>query len=331
MTQNDKELEQLIIKDYQSGLTNVDIQKKYNIGYKKVRRTLERNNIPKHEIKGRPNPKNMRVLTKEEEAKVCAIYRQTGQASDCAKAISSGQDVVRRCLKKYNLYRTASEAIRQSPQNQRKYPVNDNYFSIENSKMAYLMGFIAADGTVRKDTNEIKIGLSSKDIDFLKMIKNELGGRPIKEYTTKDGFDVCSFSCTSKQIKEDLARYNIVPQKTFIFTFPKNLNKKYWIDFIRGYFDGDGSVSTAGTSAIRWQLCSATKDVLETIINFFYEEYNIPMVSIQERKGKNVLYYIQYSSVPTRKIYDILYSDGCLYLPRKKEKFEEIYSLNLKK
>ena len=318
-------LEEKIIYDYTvEDLNMTDIQKKYNIGYKKVRNALDNNNISRHIMKGRSNKKNQRILSKEEEEKVCSIYKETGKAADCEKAISAGQEVIRRCLQKYGLYRTSTEAVRQSPQNQQKYWTNNSFFSTESKEMAYIMGFIAADGSIAKNSNTIKIGLSAIDKDFLESIRKIIGGHPVKTVINNKGFEVSTWSCCSKQIKDDLEKYGIVPQKTFSLKFPKNLNKKYWIDFIRGYFDGDGCVSTAGAHAIRWQLCSATKNILEVIINFFEEEYKIPKVSIQEREGNNPLYTIQYSSVSTRKIYDFLYSEDCLFLPRKKEKFQKI-------
>lgn len=128
-----------------------------------------------------------------------------------------------------------------------------------------------------------------------------------------------------------MAEYNIVPEKTFTFTFPKKLGKKYWVDFIRGYFDGDGSVSTAGPHAIKWQLCSATKEPLEVISKFFEEQYNIPRPSILTEKRVNPLYILSYSSTATRMIYDILYYKDCWKLERKYKKFTEIYDINLKK
>lgn len=328
-----------IVEDYtKNGLTLVKIQNKYSHSYKTVKKILDEYNVPHtkqnniHKLRGKgSNIKNQRILTSEEEKIVCDTYKKYGTVKACEEAISSGQDVVRRCLQKYNLYRPQKEIYQYLPQNQRKYWVNDNFFSSENSEMAYIMGFIAADGSIRKNLNELKIGLSAVDKPFLEMIASKIGGRPIKEYTTNTGYDCVNWVATSKKIKDDLAKYNIVPNKTFTFTFPKNLNKKYWLDFIRGYFDGDGSVSTAGPHAIRWQLCAANKDVLETVINFFYEEYDIPKVSILEAMRKHALYYIQYSSTSTRKIYDIFYPEGSLYLPRKKEKFEQLYELNLKK
>ena len=91
-------------------------------------------------------------------------------------------------------------------------------------------------------------------------------------------------------------------------------------------------MSTAGNNAIRWQLCSAAPDVLEKVVNYFYDRYKIEKPSILTQPRKAPIYYIQYSSVPTRQIYHALYyKEDLLYLPRKKEKFEQIYSKNLKK
>ena len=327
----DTQTKENIVNDYKNGLKLVEIFEKYHTSYYTVSKLLDAQGIDhsRKKEKGKPNLKNMRILSQEEEDLVCKTYRETGRADLCCKAISGGQDVVRRCLQKYGLYRTASEAIRQSPQNQRKYLVNDNYFDIENERMAYLLGFLASDGTVRKNSNEIKLSLSSIDKDILLEFQKEVGGRPVKDYLTQEGFETSTWAFTSEHIKKKLAEYNIVPQKTFTFSFPKNLDKKYWRDFIRGYFDGDGSISSAGSSAIRFQICSVTKEVLETIVDFF-EEKGISRACIMQTQRVHTLYYFQYSSVPTRQIYDILYYDNCWCLSRKREKYEQLLTRNLK-
>lgn len=312
MTQEEKD----IINDYSVNHFSIkSIATKYHRGQKFVITVLGNNHISHNKFK---------TLTPEEEKLLCKIYTNGATIAECCKEIHSSQDVVRRYLKNNGLYKTHKEAIQKLPQLQRKYPVKDNYFSNENPNMAYLMGFIAADGTIRKDTNEIKIGLSSVDEEFLAIFYNEIGGRPIRKYTNREGFEIADWTVTSQQIKKDLAKYNIVPNKTFTFSFPTNLKREYWIDFIRGYFDGDGCVSTAGAKAIRWQVCSATKNILETILNFFEEEYQIPKVTIQTQLRKKELYYIQYSSTATRRIYNILYPKNCLFLPRKRDKFKSL-------
>lgn len=242
------------------------------------------------------------------------------------KEFGVGTRVVRRVLLENNIHiRSFNEAASISGVNRRIHDVNDNYFSEENHNMAYLLGFLASNGTIRKNDNSVKIGLSSVDRDFLLTIKKEIGYQgELTDYITSNGFSVSELRFTSKQIKADLAKYNIVPNKTFIYTFPKNLKREYWIDFIRGYFDGDGSVSTASSEAIRWQVCSANPDVLNTIVDFFFEEYEIPKVNLQWQEKVHRLYYIQYSTTATRKIFQILYTPNCLKLPRKYEKFKKL-------
>ena len=243
------------------------------------------------------------------------------------KLIGVNQRIVRKVLINNNIHiRSLAEANRANSINVRKYGVNDDYFDNESSNMAYILGFLAADGTVAKNGNRIKIGLSSVDRKFLELIKEELGAESnILDYETSNGYMVSEFSFTSQKIKQKLTEYNIVPGKTETFTFPINLSKKYWIDFIRGYFDGDGSVGTAGPSAIRWQICSHRPQVLETIVEFLFEEYGIPKVSVQKNEhGNSFLYTIQYSNNSTRKIFQIIYTPNSLYLPRKFEKFKSI-------
>lgn len=269
-----------------------------------------------------------RKLTQEEKDIVIKAYIKAylGQVA-CGKKIGADTRIVKRILKEANItIRSFSEAAVVSNQNRRKYFINEEYFDTESPNMAYILGFLAAEGSVSKRDNSITIGLSLKDKDFLQSLLNEMDATyKIKEYVSSNGYDCCKVAFTSKKIKDKLSEYNIIPAKTFTFKFPKQLNKEYWIDFIRGYFDGNGSVSTAGNHAIRWQLCSATKDVLETIVQFFFEKYNISKTSIlKQPRANHILYYIQYSSAPTRQIYHVLYTPNSLYLPRKKEKFEQI-------
>lgn len=248
---------------------------------------------------------------------------------DICKKYNISNYIFNSILKKNNIEKYDPHFL--YPQNQKKYPLNESFFDTENPEMAYVLGFLAADGTVRKNTNDVKLTLAEQDKEILEKFYKHIGGRPIKIYEDSKGYKNATWVFTSKHIKNKLAEYNVVPQKTFNFSFPKKLNKKYWIDFIRGYFDGDGSISTAGPHAIRWQLCAATKEPLETIVSFLEQEYSIPKVNIQIEQRVHPLYVIQYSSVPTRKIYDILYYQGCWKLDRKYKKFTEIFSINLKK
>ena len=176
--------------------------------------------------------------------------------------------------------RSRTEQIKYNPQNQRLYIINDDYFDNIGHNQAYLLGFIAADGTVNKNDNSIKIALSSVDKSFLEEMKKELkSNAPISDFEDKNGFKHSEFRFSSVKIKQRLANFGIIPNKTYESFFPQNIPNEYLIDFIRGYFDGDGSVSMAGSS-LRFQICAYNKKTLENFINFFYEKYTIPKVNI---------------------------------------------------
>ena len=268
-----------------------------------------------------------RIFTEEEKNIIYKEYVENKRGLIfISKQINSTPETIKKFLKNNNIHiRTFSEAAVQSNKN-RTLKKDNNYFKTENSNMAWILGFIASDGTIRKNRNTIKIGLAIKDKEILERIRKEINiENKVKEYTNTQGFECCQLEWTSEEHKKDLSNYNIIPQKTFKLLPPLKLKKEYWIDYIRGYFDGDGSVNTNGNNGIRFSICAANKKILEWIIDVFYK-YGIPKVNIYKKIiGLNPLYYFEYSTNSTKKIYNILYSTNSnLYLKRKKNKFEEL-------
>lgn len=324
------EEEKSIVEDY--SINKICLQKlakKYHHNLSKITSILDKYNIPhgRGVIRtGQSNEKCIKHLNEEECKIVFDIYSNGGAVVDCCKAVKCGQDVLRRALQDLGIYKTHNERILENPQNQRKYQVNENLFLKQDSNLAYLLGFLASDGTVRKDKNEIKLTLAAIDKEILDKFYDIYGGRPVKTYISSNGFESSTWEFTSKIVKDELEKYSIVPNKTFVLKPPVNLNKKFYIDYIRGYFDGDGSINyLKNTNSIRWQICSVTKEILEWIINFLWEEYHIAKVNIYQdnRNKQSNLYYFQYSTTAAKQIYSILYPQNCLYLKRKKDKFDK--------
>lgn len=196
------------------------------------------------------------------------------------------------------------------------------YFDKQTHNMAWCLGFLASDGTIALDRNIIKIGLSAKDKEILEKIKTELKlENNITEYTTNTGFDVVELSWTCKEHKTALAKYGIIPQKTNYLKPPFNLNEKYWLDYLRGYFDGNGSICSSNGN-LRFAITSNTKEILEWFVNWLYEKYNIPKINIHKDHNS---YQIQYSADSTKKLYNLLYKDiNNLKLLRKYNKYTEL-------
>ena len=220
--------------------------------------------------------------------------------------------------------------IRNNSEANRVYSLNEEYFNYESHNMAYILGFIAADGTVREKSNEIKITLSSVDKEILEKIKAELNsGRPLREYEDNNGYSKVELDFSSPIIKNKLKEYGIIPNKTLLLKPPYKLNEKYIPDYIRGYFDGDGSISKTGynNNGLEFRIVSASKEILEFFENYFCQKYNQSKSHIQSRKkekNKLQLFDLRYSTNFSKELYNILYTPDSLYLKRKKDKYEQL-------
>ncbi len=276
-------------------------------------------------------------MTEEQQKELVHLYKDEYKSLIyCAKQFHTYPAKIKQELLQLNVrIRNHAEANIITNKGRAVYSCQTDFFQTQSSDMAWLLGFLAADGCVRKNSNEIKIGLARVDREILERIQSLLKvTAPIKDYTTKNGYDCSCLKWTCEQHKKDLARYSVIPEKTLKLRPPYALKREYWTDYIRGYFDGDGSVSLIkgsncrGNGSLRWQVCAAIPNILQWILDFFEEEYNIPPVKIYTQKRVNTLYYFQYSSAATRKIYKVLYnSSSHMFLQRKKKHFEEILAV----
>lgn len=135
-----------------------------------------------------------------------------------------------------------------------RYFCNDDLFKEETEKSFYWAGFLAADGCVKiskKGHHSLSLGLSLKDKNHVEKFKNDINfDGKIHDFIVKsnkrnknwnDSFK-SELTISSKIIFDDLAKFNIVPRKSLIYTFPEWLVDHPLVNhFMRGYFDGDGS------------------------------------------------------------------------------------------
>lgn len=335
-------MEKQVVIDYtQNFLTVKEILKKYKIGQAKFYGILKDNDIERRDRQetiymrnARKHGYNGTMLELEQE--VIDIYNDGNGQAKTGREFGIDLNAVKFILRKHNIpIRNQQQAAVLSNERRRVYSVNDDYFLTQSHNMAWLLGFIASDGNVSKDSNRIKIGLSSVDKEILEKIKEELEiEADIKDYITNNGFYVSELSWYSRKHKQTLANYSIIPNKTFLLKPPYGLKEEYHIDYVRGYFDGDGSINLIknsngrGQGNIRFQIGSATKEILEWILDVF-ERYGItrPRIQVQIKPSGTPLYHFQYSSVMSRKIYHILYTPNSLRLERKYQHYTEIVKL----
>lgn len=116
---------------------------------------------------------------------------------------------------------------------QRRYNIDENFFSTDSPAMYWSLGFIAADGCIERDRTW---SVCQRDIEPLEKIKSFIGDDlPIKKHNTYR----LRVNCT-KHIR-DMEVFGITRRKSSTLIMPKIPEPYFW-HFLRGYFDGDGSV-----------------------------------------------------------------------------------------
>lgn len=217
-----------------------------------------------------------------------------------------------------------------------KYSYNNSFFDQENEQSFYWAGFLAADGCVQdKKINEImyldslKLRLSIKDINHLQMFARHLNSNnkittgivknSLKNKKWNDtGY--CDIVLYSVKLCQSLQKFNIVPRKTHIYTFPNWLIAHPLVHhFMRGYFDGDGSIEIDKSGNQRFCV-RGTIDFLTEYKKILIKNCNVNDNSVNNSSG---IGRVRYNGNGVCKIlYNYLYKDATIFLNRKKEVFE---------
>lgn len=195
--------------------------------------------------------------------------------------------------------------------------------------MAYVLGFLYADGNmVRSKRGNYYVSIYTADRGILEKIKLLLSSNhKISSTKSKTGI-VYRMQIGSRHMFETLEKIGLKTNKVSRLVLP-NIPKKYKGDFIRGYFDGDGSVwvgndhSNRALSSKTMQVCytSASHDFLNDL-HILHKKMGIIGGSLFKSKKGNYSRLL-FSIKDSLKIYKIMYNDeNSIYLPRKKAIFE---------
>lgn len=217
----------------------------------------------------------------------------------------------------------------------RVHSLNEDYFKTWSSNMSYILGFIYADGYVIYDEIErkymLRFGLKTDDVELLLKIREELqysGEIRLEKtnYQRVDGSSAQSYilAINSKKLVSSLYDLGLYRNKSLTKQFP-DVPKEYLGDFLRGYFDGNGSVDSIGEN-IRVRFSSGSIEFLRSIEEILYE-HGLKRRNIYTGKNerKNV-HSLEYSSfTETTKIFSIFYKEESnLKLDRKYKRFKKL-------
>ena len=227
----------------------------------------------------------------------------------------------------------------------RSYCVDDNTFKLIDTPIkAYVLGYIASDGCVYKREGHIgmlSVACNQNDEELLNIVQHCLSSNYKilhNDQVLQNGKTsvYSTIQINSDVIVNDLSNYNITPRKTWNYC-PVDLqtSEMNW-HFIRGYFDGDGSIYltpnvsgritpssyrasiTCNKNTSNWRKNFFEKEGIEChVYKDYRNKYTDEIFSVTIRRCESIY-----------KMYEKMYSNSQnIRLERKYNKFNEFINL----
>lgn len=221
--------------------------------------------------------------------------------------------------------------------------LNHDYFEdIDTPEKAYWLGLLFADGCVQhniKKGNSYSITLELQVDDkylidqFAKAVKTNL---ETKIYTNKSGFQrkdgklhtMAKLVLNSAKMAQDLSKYGVIPNKSLKVSELPNIPHCFMRDFIRGFFDGNGSIThnwthEHNTLSVRVLFYSTVK-FNQNLSKYLSEHIIVKEHKITQQKQSNVSLFC-YTNKEAFAFYHYIYDDiQAPYMQRKKKHFEDL-------
>ena len=227
------------------------------------------------------------------------------------------------------------------PFKEQKHSVNQYYFDdLRNPEVIYTLGFLYADGNNTRTFQAVNLILEEHDKTILEKINSNINNS--KElryvdnsnkhdfgYTYKNQFCLC---IQSKRISLVLNELGIVPNKSLILEFPKWLHPSLYNHFLRGVFDGDGSIyryerkestpTITVTITSTENFCKAIVDICAKYLKIRGRIYDASC-----HNGITKVFTLSGCNI-SQQFLEWLYQDATIFLQRKYNRYCEYYNIN---
>ena len=256
---------------------------------------------------------NLIKISEEQKEKVKNLYLEGLSQSQIEKDLKMTRKTIRTILKQTGIDRTKSEQWRKRWGSS----LNECVFDELTPESLYWIGFLYADGHIRKDGAEhsIEVEIEFKDRNHLVKFANFLGcNKEPKQYSDNS----CTLRIYSKKINQRLKQLGLDHNKSYTAK-PHELLKDSR-DFWRGVVDGDGCLSYANDYPFL-HLCG-TKDTGKEFVEFLRRKGLNTKAEPRQTKGK-ALYQFSLMAFKAITATDLLYKNAVVYLDRKYQKYLE--------
>ena len=213
-----------------------------------------------------------------------------------------------------------------------KYKINETYFEkIDTEDKSYFLGLIFADGYLNEKRKYVSISLQDIDVDILQKLKLSIEtNKPLqyikrKEENTRNQYRL---EITRKKITEDLLKLGVSQKKSLtaspskLHNLPENIKKS----FLRGYFDGDGSLTfykVKNTLNSTVNIC-CTKEFYTYFSEFIQKIIKVNCTLSKRFKDDTNIYDLRIcGNRNVKKFLEFLYENSTIFLDRKWLKYKE--------
>jgi len=222
----------------------------------------------------------------------------------------------------------------------KKY-INQDFFKIWTSEMSYVLGYITADGCigVSKDRKKHPFTLNITSVEKKHLYRLRKALKSEHKISRKPGgkpnFFAYQLQIRNPITTKDLINLGILPRKTYNLS-PIKVPEKYFPDFVRGFFDGDGTVYIYNVNKVPQIKAGFVSPSLSFITKFdeqLCENLSIPKKTIHQttdkRMGRKMTQYtICFYIDDCEKLAEFMYGNNpTLYLSRKRRVFKKWQSI----
>lgn len=302
---------QLFEQLYKGGKSSVEIGKSTGWSYKTVLKYLDADLV-----NGSPNLKGGQI------EEIRELYN---------KGYSSRKVAEKLGVSKTSVLKFVDDEDKAAPSSFRIYSLNESFFDIiDSEEKAYWLGYMFADGSNDENTGRISLSQGAKDKGAVYAFKKALEAEhPVYKATVVGGYTgkeslVYTLSINSRKLSDALRDLGCVKNKTYSLSFP-NIEPSFRRHFIRGVFDGDGSIWTTKKGRPGFSITGYIP-FLEKVQDCLIREANVSKTQIAVRRKENPDFGdIRYGGLDSiKKLDGYLYKDARYFLRRKRDKFKEI-------
>jgi len=257
-------------------------------------------------------------MSKQERDKlIINLYNRKISIKEISEQVNLSQSAIYQRLHKYKV------KLQGQRRTATRYTHDKNYFdAIDTEYKAYWLGFIYADGCISETRGNsstlLQIGLSFKDRGHLYKFKKDINFTgPIQNYT-QGNYKKSILRIRCNYLTNQLKEKGVLPNKSLILKYPSFINKKLQRHFIRGYFDGDGSIA----KNLNQITIAGNKQFLDKCQTLFNEELNLTTTKLSKRS--NIYQYSKSGRIQITTLLSWLYKDSKISLDRKHKLFKEL-------